>query len=211
MPDWARTPSTQRKSKKGKSRLPPDSALAQEHQARHARRKRRKPEFVRQAERAALWRRPMVRVVLGMAALALGALLAGQVAYHYREPLSAQAPSLTPVLKAGCEWLQCKIGAPRAIERIRLDASDLTRTDQDQVLRFTADLHNTAEFAVRTPALDVSFTDALGRIVSRKVLLPKELGARGESIAPDAQWRIDARLSVGELQVAGYTVEVFYP
>jgi predicted Zn finger-like uncharacterized protein len=211
MPDWARTPSTQRKSKKGKSRLPPDSALAQEHQARHARRKRRKPEFVRQAERAALWRRPMVRVVLGMAALALGALLAGQVGYHYREPLSAQAPSLTPVLKAGCEWLQCKIGAPRVIERIRLDASDLTRTDQEQVLRFTADLHNTAEFAVRTPALDVSFTDALGRIVSRKVLLPKELGARGESIAPDTQWRIDARLSVGELQVAGYTVEVFYP
>lgn len=211
MPDWARTPSTQRKSKKGKSRLPPDSALAQEHQARHARRKRRKPEFVRQAERAALWRRPMVRVVLGMAALALGALLAGQVGYHYREPLSAQIPSLAPALKAGCEWLHCKIGAPRAIERIRLDASDLTRTDQDQVLRFTADLHNTAEFAVRTPALDVSFTDALGRIVSRKVLLPKELGARGESIAPDTQWRIDARLSVGELQVAGYTVEVFYP
>jgi predicted Zn finger-like uncharacterized protein len=211
MPDWARTSANQRKSKKSKSRLPADSALAQEHQARHARRKRRKPEFVRQAERAALWRRPLVRVVLGTSALALGALLAGQVGYHYREPLSVQVPTLAPVLKAGCDWLRCKIGAPRAIERIRLDASDLTRTDQDQVLRFTADLHNTAEFAVRTPALDVSFTDPLGRVVSRKVLLPKDLGARHESIAADAQWRIDARLSVGELQVAGYTVEVFYP
>jgi hypothetical protein len=79
------------------------------------------------------------------------------------------------------------------------------------VLRFTADLHNTADYPVRAPALDVSFTDALGRIVSRKVLLPAELGARSESIAADTQWRIDARLAVGELQVAGYTVEVFYP
>lgn len=212
MPDWARTPSTQRKSsKKGRSRLPPDSALAQEHQPRQARRKRRKPEFVRQAERDALWRRPMVRVVLGAASVALGALLAGQIGYHYRDPLAAQVPALAPALHAGCDWLRCKIGAPRAIERIRLDASDLTRTDQDQVLRFTADLHNTAEYAVRTPALDVSFTDPLGRVVSRKVMLPSDLGARNDAIAPDSQWRIDTRLAVGDLQVAGYTVEVFYP
>lgn len=213
MPDWARTPTTQRKSKsrKGKSKLPPDSALAQEHQPRQARRKRRKPEFVRQAERDALWRRPMVRLVLGSASLALGALLVGQIAYHYRDPLAAQAPALSPALHAGCDWLHCKIGAPRAIERIRLDASDLTRTDQDQVLRFTADLHNTAEYPVRTPALDVSFTDPLGRVVSRKVMLPGDLGARNDSIAPDSQWRIDTRLAVGEQQLAGYTVEVFYP
>ena len=212
MPDWARTPTTQRKSsRKSKSRLPPDSALAQEHQPRQARRKRRKPEFVRQAERDALWRRPMVRAVLGAASLALGALLAGQIGYHYRDPLAAQVPSLAPALHAGCDWLHCKIGAPRAIERIRLDASDLTRTDTDQVLRFTADLHNTAEYPVRTPALDVSFTDPLGRVVSRKVMLPSDLGARNDAIAPDSQWRIDTRLAVGELQVAGYTVEVFYP
>ncbi len=216
MPDWARTSTHQRRgSKKSKSKPPHgaegDGPHAQAHRSGKAHRKRRKPEFVRQAERAALWRRPMVRVVLGTAALALTGLLAAQVGYHYREPLAAQMPALAPTLRAGCDWLHCKIGAPRAIERIRLDASDLTRTEQEQVLRFTADLHNTAEYPVRAPALDVSFTDALGRIVSRKVLLPTDLGARSESIAPDAQWRIDARLSVGELQIAGYTVEVFYP
>lgn len=215
MPDRARTTTHKRRSgKKSKSKLPygadGDGPHAQAHQSGKAHRKRRKPEFVRQAERAALWRRPMVRVVLGTAALALSGLLAAQVGYHYREPLAAQVPALAPTLHAGCDWLHCKIGAPRAIERIRLDASDLTRTDQEQVLRFTADLHNTAEYPVRAPALDVSFTDALGRVVSRKVLLPNDLGARSESIAPDAQWRIDARLAVGEFQVAGYTVEVFY-
>jgi predicted Zn finger-like uncharacterized protein len=215
MPDWARTPTRERRSKKSKSKRPygadAEGLHAQPHQSGHAHRKRRKPQFVRQAERAALWRRPVVRLVLGTGALALTTLLVAQFGYHYREPLAAQVPALAPALHAGCGWLQCKIGAPRAIERIRLDASDLTRTDQERVLRFTADLHNTADYPVRAPALDVSFTDALGRIVSRKVLLPAELGARSESIAADTQWRIDARLAVGELQVAGYTVEVFYP
>jgi predicted Zn finger-like uncharacterized protein len=213
VPDWARSPASDRRSKK-RSRRPAaatDAAHAQPHVADKAQRRRRTPEFVRQAERAALWRRPWVRALLGGAASLLVALLLAQAAYHYREPLAARSPVLAPALHAGCEWLGCRIGAPRALERIRLDASDLSRTPQDQVLRFTADLHNTADHAVRTPALDLSFTDAQGQVVSRKVLLPAELGARGEAMAAGGQWRVDARLAVGDLRIAGYTVEVFYP
>lgn len=212
VPDWARAPASDRRSKKT-SRRPPatDTAHAQPHVADKAQRRRRKPEFVRQAERAALWRRPWVRALLGSAASLLVALLLGQAAYHYREPLAARSPTLAPALQAGCEWLGCRIGSPRALDHIRLDASDLSRTPQDQVLRFTADLHNTADHAVRTPALDLSFTDSLGQVVSRKVLLPAELGARGEAMAAGGQWRVDARLAVGDLRIAGYTVEVFYP
>ena len=158
-----------------------------------------------------MWRRPAVRAVLGAAAGLLAMLLVLQVAYQYRDPLAAHAPALAPAIHAGCAQLGCRIMAPRAIERLRLDASDLTRTEQDQVLRFTADLHNGADFAVRAPALEVSFTDALGRVLSRKVFQPAELGLRGDAIDADAQWRIDSRLAVGDLQVAGYTVEVFYP
>ena len=158
-----------------------------------------------------MWRRPAVRAVLGGAAGVLALLLMLQVAYQYRDPLAAHAPVLAPALHASCAQLGCRVMAPRAIERLRLDASDLTRTEQEQVLRFTADLHNSADFAVRAPALEVSFTDALGRVVSRKVFLPADLGLRGDAIDADAQWRIDARLAVGEQHVAGYTVEVFYP
>jgi hypothetical protein len=184
---------------------------AQPHVSAQAQRRRRKPEFVRQAERAALWRRPMVRAVLGSAAALLAMMLVAQIAYQYREPLAARSPLLAPALHAGCAWLGCRIAAPRALDRIRLDASDLSRTDEDQVLRFTAELHNTADFAVRAPALDLSFTDASGQVVSRKVLLPTELGARGEALGAEGQWRVDARLAVGDLRIAGYTVEVFYP
>jgi hypothetical protein len=158
-----------------------------------------------------MWRRPAVRAVLGGAASLLAALLVMQVAYQYRDPLAAHAPALAPALHAGCAQIGCRIGAPRALEHLRLDASDLTRTEQERILRFTADLHNNADFAVRAPALEVSFTDALGHVLSRKVFQPGELGLRGDAIDADAQWRIDTRLGVGDLQVAGYTVEVFYP
>lgn len=220
VPDWARQSGRGRrsgKSRRSQARLAAatghgaDAPHAHAHQSPGAHRRRRKPDFVRQAERAALWRRPAIRMVLGSAALVLSVMLVLQVAYEYREPLAAQVPVLAPALHAGCAQLGCRIGAPRAIDRIRLDASDLTRTEQAQVLRFTADLHNTADFPVRAPALDLSFTDALGRVVSRKVLRPAELGLRGDAIESDAQWRVDARLAVGELQIAGYTVEVFYP
>lgn len=212
VPGWAQVPANERRSKK-RSRRPAatEATQAQPHVADKAQRRRRKPEFVRQAERAALWRRPMVRATLGLAATLLATLLLGQVAYQYRDALAARSPVLAPALQAGCAWLGCRIGAPRALERIRLDASDLTRTDEEQVLRFTADLHNTADHAVHRPALDLSFTDSLGQVVSRKVLLPAELGARGEAIPAEGQWRVDARLAVGDLRIAGYTVEVFYP
>lgn len=224
MPGWAASGATRERrrgsssgSKRSKTSSKSSSSSSKRsgephtHATAGAHRRRRKPQFVRQAERAAQWRRPLVRALLGSAAGVLGLMLVAQVAFQYRDHLAVQVPALAAPLQAACGRLGCRIEAPRALDRIRLDASDLTRTEDDRVLRFSADLHNSADFAVRTPALEVTFTDGLGQTVSRKVMLPADLGARAESIAADAQWRIDARLAVGELRVAGYTVEVFYP
>lgn len=221
MPGWAAGAARERRRSSGSSKRSKSSSKSSSsskrsgephtHAPTGAHRRRRKPQFVRQAERAALWRRPLVRALLGSASGVLGLMLVAQVAFQYRDHLAVQVPVLSMPLHAACERLGCRIEAPRALDRIRLDASDLTRTEDDGVLRFSADLHNSADFAVRTPALEVTFTDGLGQTVSRKVMLPAELGARGESIAADAQWRIDIRLAMGELRVAGYTVEVFYP
>ncbi|MFO1339748.1 MAG: zinc-ribbon and DUF3426 domain-containing protein [Burkholderiaceae bacterium] len=220
MPGWAAGAARERRRGSGAKRSSSSSSKSSAskrsgephaHATAGAHRRRRKPQFVRQAERAALWRRPLVRALLGGASGVLGLMLVAQVAFQYRDHLAVQVPALAAPLQAACARLGCRIEAPRALDRIRLDASDLTRTEDEHVLRFSADLHNSADFAVRTPALEVSFTDGLGQTVSRKVMLPAELGARSESIAADAQWRVDARLAVGELRVAGYTVEVFYP
>jgi predicted Zn finger-like uncharacterized protein len=209
VPDWSRRSARSRRRKA----KPASGTLGEPHAhvSQGARRRRRQPGFVRQAEQAASWRRPWVRAGLGAAAGALMLLLGLQAGYQYRDDLAARVPALQPALQAGCTWHGCRLSAPLALERFRLDSSDLTRTERDQVLRFTAELHNTADHAVRLPALEVTFTDSLGQVLARKVMLPAALAAHGEAIGADAPWRVDARLAVGELQIAGYTVEVFYP
>lgn len=209
VPDWSRRPAARRRKKAKPATGTMGEAHA--HATQGARRRRRQPSFVRQAEHAAFWRRPWVRAGLGTMAGALMVLLGAQAAYQYRDDLAARAPALEPALHAGCAWLGCRLAAPLALERIRLDSSDLTRTEREQVLRFTAELHNTADHAVRRPALEVTFTDSQGQLLARKVMLPAALAVRGDAIDADASWRVDARLAVGSLQISGYTVEVFYP
>ncbi|WP_374675947.1 zinc-ribbon and DUF3426 domain-containing protein [Ideonella sp.] len=223
MPSWAGDTSALRRGRgtrrsRGSDASPPPGPEDDAPQAPPPPPKRRRargasstPAFVRQAERDAAWQRPAVRAGLGAMALLLSVSLAGQAAYRHRDTLAAREPAWAPVLAAGCQWLGCELRAPLALDPLRLEASDLVRTERDQVLRLTADLHNTAGHAVRRPALDVSFTDASGRLLARRVFPPGELGATQEALDAGGTWRIDALLAVGPLPIAGYTVEVFYP
>jgi hypothetical protein len=171
----------------------------------------RQPEFVRRADRAALWRRPAVRGLLALACLLLSALLVAQMAWRWRDAWAARFPVLRPALSAAAEALGQRLHSPRALERIVLDASDLGRTHTPGVLRLVADLRNTASHAVRAPALDVSFSDAEGVLLVRRVFLPTELGLASEELAAESSWAVDARVQVGKLRVAGYKIDVFYP
>ncbi|GAA0767828.1 zinc-ribbon domain-containing protein [Ideonella azotifigens] len=170
----------------------------------------RQPEFIRQAERAARWRHPAVRAVLASACGLLGLLLLGQLALYQRDVLAARWPSLRPALNAACQTLRCRVASPYALDQIVLDASHLSATDKPGVLRLDADLHNRAEHPVRTPALELSISSDSGSVLLRKVLLPAELG-HGDTLEADGAWHLDLRLDIGELHVAGYTLEVFYP
>lgn len=180
--------------------------------ARHSRRKRqRKPAFMRQAERAARWRSPAVRALLGSTATTLGLMLALQVAHHQRDDLAARWPVLREPLAAWCRLAACQLQPPRALASLTLDSSALSRTARPQVLRFEAELRNSAGHAVRAPALEVSFTDTLGHQLARKVLMPDQMAAPAEGLSPDRPWHIEVPLQVGDLQIAGFTAEVFYP
>ncbi|HSI60682.1 MAG TPA: DUF3426 domain-containing protein [Ideonella sp.] len=181
---------------------------------------RAQPAFVRQAERDALWQRPAARASLMGAAGVLGLLLLAQAALYFRDGIAARWPGLRPALVQACDTMGCEVGAPHALERISLDGSKLTSGEADgavaapgggKVLRFAAELHNAAQHPVRAPALELSFTDPLGQVVARRVLLPRELGLANGTIAAGSPWHVDARLDVGELRVAGFSVEIFYP
>ncbi len=177
----------------------------------------RAPSFVRQADRAARWRRPGVRAALAGVALLSAALLAAQVAHTWRDRLAARAPALAPLLEQGCAWLGCEIGPARQLEVLSVESSGLVRVERSNLYKLQVSLRNRADHPVALPALDLSLTDARGELVARRVLQPAELGAVAATIAPGRDLALQATLQSGATAngtarvIAGYTVEMFYP
>ena len=61
------------------------------------------------------------------------------------------------------------------------------------------------------PAIDLSLTDAQGRQIARRVLQMSDLNLPLRSLKAGSELPIQASLSIGDRQVSGYTVEIFYP
>ena len=169
------------------------------------------PSFVRQAERAARWRRPRVRAALAAAAV-LGLLgLALQVAFEYRDLVAARYPGLRPALEAGCELLACSVGPARIIEGLLVDSSGLVRVEKSNLYRLNVALKNRAALDVALPALELALTDAQGKLVARRVLRPAELGVNQATLSAGRELTLQATLQAATAPVAGYTIELFYP
>jgi hypothetical protein len=170
------------------------------------------PSFVQRAERAARWQSPAWRAGLATTALLLWLALGVQASLFNRNLLASRWPVLQPALTALCAPLACEVGAPSMIDQWVLNSSRLARTPRADVLQLVAELHNHADLALRKPALDVSFTDASGQLIARKVLLPTQLGdPQVASVAANAPWTVDLRLQTPSLNITGFTIEVFYP
>ncbi len=169
------------------------------------------PSFVREADRAARWQHPAVRVALLLLLLLSGALLAAQVGLRWRAEFAANWPESRFVLEPLCDALGCTIGPPRRLENLAVDASGLTQLDVPGQYRLSVVLRNRGRSLVMLPALELSLTDAQGQTLSRRVLTPAELGIRQDGLAAGAELPLVAAFSVGELRVVGYTVEIFYP
>jgi predicted Zn finger-like uncharacterized protein len=169
--------------------------------------------FVRQARRRAFWRRPWVRTLLVLAGLALAALLALQVAYQDRDRLALLQPQLRPVLERMCELLQCRLGAPHQIESIVIESSGFTRV-RNETYRLAFTVRNTARVQVAVPAMELTITDAQDQAIARRVLLPADLGATADAIAPAGEWSGAVGVVVdgsSSARVAGYRLLAFYP
>ncbi len=168
------------------------------------------PQFVRAAERDAFWRRPAVRAATVGATGLLGALLAAQLALANRDLLAAHVPSTRPVLEALCQPLGCRIQALRRIDRLSVDSSGLARVEGAALYKLSVVLHNRAETPLQSPALDLSLTDAAGKLIARRVLQGADLGLPAVLDAGQ-ELPLQALLSTGDKRVTGYTVELFYP
>jgi predicted Zn finger-like uncharacterized protein len=170
------------------------------------------PEFLQRAERAARWRRPVVRVALGFVALLLLAGLALQVAHHQRDMLAARWPELRPVLDPWCAQLGCRIDALRRIEDISVESTALTRVPGPaDAFKLAVALRNHGELPLALPSVDLSLTDGGGQLVARRALAPADFRASAAPIAPGGEMALQLTLSAGSPRVTGYTVEIFYP
>lgn len=169
------------------------------------------PLFMRQAERAARWRRPPVRAAL-RAGLVLGVLgLAAQTVHEYRDLVAARFTAARPLLQQACVWLDCNIGAAHVIDGLVVESSGLVRVEKSDIYRLNVALRNRAELEVAVPALELSLTDSQGKLVSRRVLRAAELGVTQATLAAGRDLALQATLQAATAPVAGYTIELFYP
>jgi predicted Zn finger-like uncharacterized protein len=175
------------------------------------------PSFLRQAERAARWRRPWVRAALAGTALLAAMMLAAQVAHTWRDRLAMRVPALAPLLEQGCARLGCEVGPARWLDALTVESSGLVRVESSNVYTLQVSLRNRARHPVALPALDLSLTDASGGLIARRVLQPAELGASAATIVPGRDLVLQATLQAGAAVIGpsrvitGYTVEMFYP
>lgn len=189
------------------SSLPPDSTTDSDISVLPA----DAPAFLQQAERAARWQRPGVRIALSLGCVLLAGLAAAQAAIAWRDPLAAHQPALQPLLAALCQPLGCRVEPLRRIDRLAVESSGLTRVEGAPLYRLSVVLRSRADTAVRLPAIDLQLSDAQGATVARRVLQPAELGVAGTTIAAGQELPMQALLSAGDKRLSGYTVEIFYP
>ena len=170
------------------------------------------PGFMLKAQREARRRRPLPRLLMTLAALALLTMLAAQIGHQFRDPIAARWPAARPLLARGCAWLDCRIDAPRRIGDIAVESSALVRNNSAaESFRLSVTLRNRGAWLVALPAIELNLTDAAGQLVARRVLAPADFRSAPSVIQPGAEAALQLLLSTGTASVAGYTVEVFYP
>jgi len=169
------------------------------------------PSFLRTADRAARWRHPAVRAGLVAGVLLLALALVLQVALVWRDSLAAHLPASEGPLRGLCRLAGCTVQPLRRLDALSVDSSGLNRLDGSTLYRLQVVLHNRADTAVMMPALDLSLTDAQGKLVSRRVLQVAELGVPQAVMAAGQELPIKVLVATGDRRVDGYTLELFYP
>ena len=170
------------------------------------------PEFVRHAERQARWQRPRVRVMMGLAVLVLGAVLALQATHHFRDTVAARWPQTRPALLEWCAAVNCTLQAPRRIEDISVESTTLARASAtSDAFRLQVNLRNRSPLPLSVPSVDLKLTDGSGALIARRMLSPGDFGATLAALPPSSDTTLQMLLSTGSLAITGYTVEVFYP
>ncbi len=178
--------------------------------------------FVRDAKRRAFWRKPGVRVALGLFGFALVVLLVLQVLLQQRDSLVASDPAFKPWIQKLCEQLHCEVAPLRRMDSLVIDSSSFNKVSADSY-RLTFMLKNSGAVAVAMPSLEVTLTDTQDQVLARRVLTPAQFGSSNALFGAGSDFPgvvvmqvlgVDtpaASTPQGLFGVAGYRVLIFYP
>ncbi|QBQ96652.1 zinc-ribbon and DUF3426 domain-containing protein [Paraburkholderia pallida] len=160
-------------------------------------------------------RRTGWRIVGALIALVLLATLAAQIAWWLRETIMVSWPASQPLYQQACAQLGCHVRAPRDIDGLQVQPSDLRQVDDPHHLELKVPLHNRFDVALAYPAMELTLLDRQNNIVVRRVLWPQDYAPPGTPIdaglpAQSTQTMI-VRLDTGNVVASNFRIEIFYP
>lgn len=167
--------------------------------------------FLRQAEVASRWQRPLVRASLALGVLLLTGLLSAQLTWQFRDALQALFPQTGPMLQAFCATTGCELKAWRRIDALTVENSALTVAGNGNNYKLRISLHNKAAYAVALPWVDLSLTDSNGAVVARRMLPPTDFNLTAASLGGNAEETLQIVFSTGAQRISGYSIEIFHP
>lgn len=151
------------------------------------------------------------RIIAGF--LALLALI--QLLAVFRTEISYHLPFLRPLASLASTLTGQTIQPPMSLSTLSIESFELRATQEAGKTRLTAILRNRSTVAARWPAMELTLTGPSNALLVRKVLLPNQYlpasqdASRG--IAANAEVPLDLVLDTGDLNLAGYSVALFYP
>ncbi|MEY4883678.1 MAG: hypothetical protein RIS34_1532, partial [Pseudomonadota bacterium] len=170
--------------------------------------------FMRESNAHSLWRKPLVRVVMGALAVMLLAGLCLQILVQERDRIVAFEPATRPWMITICSVLSCSISPVRQIESIVIESSSFTQIRGDSY-RLNFVIKSVASVALALPAVELALTDTQDKAVIRRVFSPADFTSNSGTLAAGSELAASLTINVksdGKTdRIAGYRVLAFYP
>ncbi|QTO48868.1 DUF3426 domain-containing protein [Burkholderia latens] len=151
----------------------------------------------------------------GLVAAALAVLLVAQLAWWQRESVMIYWPASQGWFRQACAPLGCKVTPPRAIDGLRLDATDLRQIDGPRVLELKVPLTNRYRVALAYPSLELTLLDDTNHVTVRRVLAPRDYVRPGTPIdaglPPGTTQTMVVRVDTNGAPASNFRVQIFYP